>query len=181
MTRGLNMGAKDIMEKTLEGYNDVFADIMNVLLFQGERIVRDEDLSDVLPRSYYKARGEAREQVEMFRSDFRIVADYFVQMRENENYIAPKETIEHVREVWELMAALCNDSRYEELFQGENEVTSMCEAMNQAEKRGMIKGTVATLLRLGMENNQILEEIMQQFQLDEATAREYLEEVHKNK
>ena len=63
----------------------------------------------------------------------------------------------------------------------ENEVTSMCEAMNQAEKRGMIKGTVATLLRLGMENNQILEEIMQQFQLDEATAREYLEEVHKNK
>ena len=26
ITRGLNMGAKDIMEKTLEGYNDVFAD-----------------------------------------------------------------------------------------------------------------------------------------------------------
>ena len=41
----------------------------------------------------------------------------------------------------------------------ENEVTSMCEAMNQAEKRGLIKGTVATLLRLGMENNQILEEV----------------------
>ena len=56
------MGAKDIMEKTLEGYNDVFADIMNVLLFQGERIVRDEELSDALPRSYYKASGEVREQ-----------------------------------------------------------------------------------------------------------------------
>jgi len=27
------MGAKDITEKTLEAYNDVFADIINVLLF----------------------------------------------------------------------------------------------------------------------------------------------------
>ncbi len=56
------MSAKDIMEKTLEGYNDVFADIMNVLLFQGERIVQVEDLSDALPRSYYKVSGEVREQ-----------------------------------------------------------------------------------------------------------------------
>ena len=27
------MGAKDITEKTLEAYNDVFADIINVMLF----------------------------------------------------------------------------------------------------------------------------------------------------
>ena len=30
------MGSKDITEKTLEAYNDVFADIINVLLFNGE-------------------------------------------------------------------------------------------------------------------------------------------------
>lgn len=29
------MGEKDIAEKVLEDYNDVFADIVNVLLFQG--------------------------------------------------------------------------------------------------------------------------------------------------
>ena len=29
------LGAKDVTEKTLEGYNDVFADIVNVLLFHG--------------------------------------------------------------------------------------------------------------------------------------------------
>ena len=29
------MGEKDIAEKTLEAYNDVFADIVNVLLFDG--------------------------------------------------------------------------------------------------------------------------------------------------
>ena len=33
------MGEKDIAEKVLEDYNDVVADIVNVLLFQGEQIV----------------------------------------------------------------------------------------------------------------------------------------------
>ena len=36
------MGEKDIAEKVLEDYNDVFADIVNVLLFQGEQIVKPE-------------------------------------------------------------------------------------------------------------------------------------------
>lgn len=31
------MGEKDIVEKTLEAYNEVFADIVNVLLFKGEQ------------------------------------------------------------------------------------------------------------------------------------------------
>ncbi len=30
------MGTKDVTEKILEDYNDVFADIANVLLFQGK-------------------------------------------------------------------------------------------------------------------------------------------------
>ena len=30
------MGIKDLTEKILEDYNDVFADIINGLLFQGE-------------------------------------------------------------------------------------------------------------------------------------------------
>ena len=33
------MGEKDITEKILEDYNDVFADIINGLLFQGEQSV----------------------------------------------------------------------------------------------------------------------------------------------
>ena len=36
------MGEKDIAEKVLEDYNDVFADIVNVLLFQGDQIVKPE-------------------------------------------------------------------------------------------------------------------------------------------
>ncbi len=48
------MKSKDIIEKTLESYNDVFADITNVLLFKGKRIITEESLSDAQPFSYYK-------------------------------------------------------------------------------------------------------------------------------
>lgn len=48
------MGEKDVIEKTLEGYNDVFADILNVLLFGGRQVVDPDDLEDQLPRSFYK-------------------------------------------------------------------------------------------------------------------------------
>lgn len=56
------MGAKDITEKTLEAYNDVFADIVNVLAFQGEQVLHPKELTDALPRSFYKADGKIREQ-----------------------------------------------------------------------------------------------------------------------
>ena len=36
------------------------------------------------------------EQVGQFKSDFRIVADYFVQMGRDEDYVPPRQTIEHV-------------------------------------------------------------------------------------
>lgn len=38
------MGEKDIIDKHLEDYNDVFADIVNVLLFNGQQIVNDTAL-----------------------------------------------------------------------------------------------------------------------------------------
>lgn len=37
---GFIMGEKDIIEKILESYNDVFADIVNVLLFKGNVLYR---------------------------------------------------------------------------------------------------------------------------------------------
>ena len=49
------MGEKDIVEKQLEDYADVFADIVNVLLFRGERQVCPEDLVETGMRSQYKA------------------------------------------------------------------------------------------------------------------------------
>ncbi len=48
------MAEKDKIQKTLESYNDVFADIVNVLLFNGEQIVKENDLTDAQTFSYYK-------------------------------------------------------------------------------------------------------------------------------
>ena len=56
------MADKDITEKTLEAYNDVFADIVNVLLFHGDQKIREEELTDESARSIYKADGKLHEQ-----------------------------------------------------------------------------------------------------------------------
>lgn len=53
---------KDINEKLLEDYNDVFADIMNVFLFDGDQLVKPDDLETALPVSSYKADGKIHEQ-----------------------------------------------------------------------------------------------------------------------
>ena len=50
------MAEKDITQKVLEQYNDVFMDIVNVLLFNGEMVVREDDLID-LPTSSSKKIG----------------------------------------------------------------------------------------------------------------------------
>ena len=52
------MAEKDKVQKTLESYNDVFADIVNVLLFNGRKIVDENDLTDVQTFSYYKMDGK---------------------------------------------------------------------------------------------------------------------------
>ena len=57
------MKLKDVSQKNLEQYNDVFADIVNVLLFKGKVVVKPEELESVLPRSDLKLdSGKAYEQ-----------------------------------------------------------------------------------------------------------------------
>lgn len=49
------MGEKDMSEKLLEDYADVFADICNVLAFQGDRLLKEESLDSGPTESIYKA------------------------------------------------------------------------------------------------------------------------------
>ena len=44
--KGVYLGAKNITEKILADYNDVFADIANVLLFQGEQMISPDSLKN---------------------------------------------------------------------------------------------------------------------------------------
>ena len=241
---------KDITQKALEMYNDVFADIINVLLFNGENVVTEDSLTDVLQESILKIDGRIRaqyrdiakywynskiklsmfglenqtkpeklmplrvfgydgaeyvqqakkensketkypvitlvlyfgyncrwnqpkslfelldiderikpyvndfkmnlfeiayldrEKIDMFKSDFWILADYLYQMRVNKDYVAGDTVIKHVDELLMLMTAMTRDYRFEKTInevKGKEHVT-MCEVLDRVEARGIEKG-----------------------------------------
>ncbi|MCC8103342.1 MAG: Rpn family recombination-promoting nuclease/putative transposase [Clostridiales bacterium] len=96
--------------------------------------------------------------VAKFKSDFRIIADYFVQMRKNHEYVPSKENIRHVEEVLNLLAAVSGDRRFE-ISQNEAEerkVTKMedwlTRALDKATTKGMEQGIEKGINR-GMARN----------------------------
>lgn len=56
------MGAKDITEKILADYEDVFADIINGVLFDGEQVLHENELVNVKDKSQYKFDNKIHEQ-----------------------------------------------------------------------------------------------------------------------
>lgn len=280
------MGQKDISEKILVDYNDVFADIMNVCVYNGEEVVKPDDLENALVHAQYKAedgmlheeerdvakywkkenvaitmygienqikidknmpfrmigydgasyRGQlldkrksvvpvasfvlyfgteerwnryrtikecievpknldyyvndykihvievawlTDEQLAMFKSDFGIVANFFVQKRKNKDYIPDDvREIEHIDAVLKLLAVMSGDQKYERiLYHKKNEVKTMCEVadrlFNQGKKEG-IQGAVSVLRKLGKKDEEILELIMEEYSLKEEEAKPYL-------
>ena len=73
----------------------------------------------------------SEEQVQLFKSDLRIVADYFVQSRKNKDYIPTDGTVKHIHEVLQMLEALTGDTRFTEArrtLQGGE--TTMSEAIS---------------------------------------------------
>ena len=242
------MGEKDITEKLLEDYNDVFADIVNVLLFDGREVVREDSLESAGTHSQYKADdnqvhelerdvikywkdGKVRitlfgienqtavdrlmpfrvlaydgasyksqitagnksilpvitfvlyfgkerwkgprslkaglnipkelepyvsdysinvfeiswlsnEQIRMFKSDFKVVAEFFVQKRIDPDHVTGDSTvIKHIDEVLKLMSAFTGDRRFEEIINHpkNKEVNTMCEVLDNIWNDGQAK------------------------------------------
>ena len=269
------MGQKDISEKLLADYNDVFADILNVLLFNGEEMVDPDHLQDTKLRSQYKADdgklheqerdvsklivnenikvvlaglehqtriepdmplrcfnydgaayrsqllngdtkdryavatiilyfGEERwsenlslkerikvnekwdpyvndykihvfeiaylsdEQVQMFKSDFGIVADFFVQRRRDKQYIPSQKTIRHVDEVLKFLSVFTNDNRYEQIAEsciqeGGKAMTNMRDVLDKVEERGfsegIVKGKILAFHEVGWSDERIAQKL----------------------
>ena len=81
------------------------------------------------------------EQISHFRSDFKVVANFFVQKRKNKDYIPDDPTeIRHVDEVLKLLQVMTGDRRYEEIFRKKKGVRSMCDVAERLEKMGIAKG-----------------------------------------
>lgn len=73
------------------------------------------------------------------------MADYFVQKRENGNYIPSAEQLVHVQETLQLLSVMTHDRRFEEAYQvrdkeEEGEIHNMCEVLDRIEKRGELRG-----------------------------------------
>ena len=293
---------KDITQKALEMYNDVFADIINVLLFNGENVVTEDSLTDVVQESILKIDGGIRaqyrdiakywykskiklsmfglenqtkpekrmplrvfgydgteyvkqakkennkevlypvitlvlyfgynsrwnqpkslfelleiderikpyvndfkmnlfeiayldrEKIDMFKSDFWILADYLYQMRVNKDYVAGDTVIEHVDELLMLMSAVTNDYRFEETInevKGKEHVT-MCEVLDRVEARGIEKGmekgiakgreegikegTVQVLISLVKDGILSISDAAKRADMSEESFRRYLEQ-----
>ena len=81
------------------------------------------------------------ETISKFTSDFRIVADFFVQKRKNKNYQPSAKKIQHVDELLKLLAAFTGDPSYDELIPScsEGDVT-MCRFVDQFRNEGMELG-----------------------------------------
>ena len=56
------IGWKGLDGKTLEAFNDVFADIINGLLFNGKQVLHQESLIDAQTFSMYKNDGKLHHQ-----------------------------------------------------------------------------------------------------------------------
>jgi len=123
------------------------------------------------------------EQVQMFTSDFKIVADYFVQMRKNRNYVASEVTIKHVHELLQLMAVMTQDNRFENIYSPDMErrAMTMCEVLDRVESRGVQKGedTILSLMKYLLSNNRM--EDAKKATEDKAYRTKLLAEVFGNK
>ncbi len=113
------------MQKLLESYNNVLADIVNKI-------------------NLFEIAWLDREQAAKFRSDFRVVADYFVQLREKGDYEPNREELDHIQETIQLLGVLTGDCRFEEALNEANSeqggVHTVSEVLDRVEARGEARG-----------------------------------------
>ena len=85
------------------------------------------------------------EQIGRFKSDFRIVADYFVQKRKNGKYKADREKIKHVNAVLQLLEVMEKDERFALVKNSvgkEGGIRTMCDVIDHYIQVGEEKGVL---------------------------------------
>lgn len=267
------MAEKDITEKNLEALNDVFADIVNVLLFKGEQVINEKDLEADTTKSMFKADGKIHEQerdvskfwkngeirisilgienqtaqdsdmplrvisydgasykqqlldknqkkrypvatlvlyfgteekwskakhlydcfevpeklkpfvndykinvfniaflspktISMFKSDFKIIAEYFRAKRLNQKYKGSKEKLKHANETLKMFSALTGDNSFEKVYNEDNFKKggiTMCDVVerirNDGRTEGITEGQERIIMNLIESNAGTIEQI----------------------
>ena len=263
------MAEKDITEKNLEALNDVFADIVNVLLFKGEQVINEKDLEVDTTKSMFKADGKIHEQerdvskfwkngeirisilgienqtaqdsdmplrvisydgasykqqlldkkqkkrypvttlvlyfgteekwskakhlydcfevpeklkpfvndykinvfniaflspktISMFKSDFKIIAEYFRAKRLNQKYKGSKEKLKHANETLKMFSALTGDESYEKVYNEGNFKKggiTMCDVVERIRNDGRTEEKERIIMNLIESNAGTIEQI----------------------
>ena len=88
----------------------------------------------------------------------KVVADYFVQKRENGDYIPSSQDLTHVQETLQLLSIMTNDNRFEEAYNTNTDgqkggPRNMCDVLDKVENRGESK--VALLMKKLFDQNRI--------------------------
>ena len=107
-----------------------------------------------------------KEEVDLFQSDFRTVADYFVQKQENGDYEPSLQDLAHVQETLQLLSVMTSDHRFEDVYNEasdaqKGEMRNMCEILDKIENRGIAKGNaegkeqMADLMKILLTENRI--------------------------
>ena len=127
------------------------------------------------------------EQLSCFHSDFRIVADYFVQMQRNGDYVPSKEQIRHVEAVLQLLRVMTGDATYEDYLNSEDGLTTkgdirtMDDFLNRVAARNKAIGAINEAIRIYHDEmnllpSDIVKKIMVRFSLEQSEAEKYVEE-----
>ena len=85
----------------------------------------------------------SEEQLSLFKSDFKIIADYFVHRRTNPDYRpTDPERFKHTDELLKLFTVMTNDSRFVQTLQaeGKRRPENMCEVLDRIEEKGRLEG-----------------------------------------
>jgi len=123
------------------------------------------------------------EQIERLKSDFRVIAEFFAEMRQAGTYTPSEQPLDHPHEVGMLLAAMTGDESYNTIasqFTGKENVT-MCnfaqKMINQGREEGRMEermeilGNTITMLRTqGQENEQIVKALVHFFNVSESQA-----------
>ena len=96
--------------------------------------------------------------MELFQSDFKVVAYYFVQKRENGDYVPSSQELTHVQETLQLLSIMTNDNRFEEAYNTTTDskkggTRNMCEVLDKVENKGENK--MALLVKNLLNQNRI--------------------------
>ncbi len=112
------------------------------------------------------------DKLDNFHSDFRIIAEYFVNKRRNIEYTPSAQEIQHVDEFLKLLQALTGDDRYFDVLnllqkEAKKEGVNMCEILDKVENRGIAIGEIRGREKMADEINQLNAILLKQNRMDD--------------